>query len=82
VAVLHDGNLAATLYDAEMPGGTVRFAEFFTIDDGKIRSIPLMYDPALHLSRGGRLGHARNNRAMRVAIGSMARMGPDRRRLS
>jgi hypothetical protein len=34
---LDAGDTAATLYDAEMPGGTVRFAEFFHVEDGKIQ---------------------------------------------
>lgn len=51
---LHAGEYAATLYDAELPGGSVRFAEFFQVRDGRICSLRLMYDPAEFLSRGGR----------------------------
>lgn len=51
---VHAGDTAAALYDAEMPGGTVRFAEFFQIDDGKIRSLRLLYDAAEYRARGGR----------------------------
>ena len=47
-------NAAATLYDAEMPGGTVRFAEFFETADGKIQSLRLLYDAHEYQARGGR----------------------------
>jgi len=51
---LYAGDMAATLYDAEMPGGTVRFAEFFHIEDGKIQTLRLLYDAAEYRARGGR----------------------------
>lgn len=51
---LHSQDTVATLYDARMPGGTVRFAEFFRIEDGKIQSLRLLYDPAEYRARGGR----------------------------
>jgi ketosteroid isomerase-like protein len=51
---LHAEHMAAALYEAEMPGATVRFAEFFQIADGKIQSIELVYDPAEYRARGGR----------------------------
>jgi ketosteroid isomerase-like protein len=51
---LYGGDMAATLYDAEMPGGTVRFAEFFHVEDGKIQSLRLLYDPTEYRARGGR----------------------------
>ena len=57
IAMLHQicaEGIAATLYDAEMPGGIVRFAEFFQIDGGKIQTLRLMYDPAEYRARGGR----------------------------
>lgn len=38
------GAEAAALYDAELPGGTVRFAEFFEVGAGKIRSLRLLFD--------------------------------------
>ena len=34
----------AALYDAELPGGTVRFAEFFRVADGRIQALTLHYD--------------------------------------
>ena len=43
---------AVTLYDTEMPGGPVRFAEFFHAEGGRIRSLRLLYDA--HLYRAGR----------------------------
>ncbi|MGH9106703.1 MAG: nuclear transport factor 2 family protein [Acidimicrobiales bacterium] len=51
---LHESNEAAALYDAEMPGGTVRFAEFFAVADGKIGSLRLLYDATEYRARGGR----------------------------
>ena len=36
----------AALYDAELPGGTVRFAEFFEVADGRIQALRLHYDAA------------------------------------
>ena len=51
---LHAEGTAAALYEAEMPGGSVRFAEFFEIADSKIQSIELVYDPAEYRARGGR----------------------------
>lgn len=51
---LHTEDTAATLYDAEMPGGTVRFAEFFQIDDGKIQTLTLLYDATEYTAKGGR----------------------------
>ena len=45
---------AAALYDAEMPGGTVRFAEFFQVKDDRIQSLTLLFDPAEYTARGGR----------------------------
>jgi ketosteroid isomerase-like protein len=37
---------SAALYDAELPGGIVRFAEFFEVADGRIQTLRLHYDPA------------------------------------
>jgi hypothetical protein len=51
---LQSGDEAAVLYDAELPGGTVRFAEFFQLDAGRIRSLRLLYDAAEYRARGGR----------------------------
>jgi len=51
---LNAGNAAAALYDAEMPGGIVRFAEFFQTADGKIQSLRLLYDAHEYRARGGR----------------------------
>jgi hypothetical protein len=41
------------LYDARMPGGIVRFAEFFRFHDGKISALRIHYDPAEYVQRGG-----------------------------
>lgn len=43
---------AAVIYDAELPGGTVRFAEFFQIDE-VITAIRLLYDVNKYLAAGG-----------------------------
>lgn len=48
------GDLAAVLYDAEMPGGSMRFAEFFRVEAGRIASIKLLYDAAQYRALGGR----------------------------
>jgi hypothetical protein len=54
VAEVHDDRGSAVLYDAGLPGGTVRFAEFFTIADGRIAALHLHYDGPDYLSKGGR----------------------------
>jgi hypothetical protein len=45
---------AAVLYDADLPGGTLRFAEFFRFGGGQIASIKLLYDPGRYSAFGGR----------------------------
>lgn len=45
---------AAVLYDADLPGGTLRFAEFFRFAGGQIASITLLYDPGRYTAFGGR----------------------------
>lgn len=44
---VYSGNEAATLYDCELGAaeGTLRFAEFFRVQDGRIQEIRLLYDP-------------------------------------
>ena len=51
---VHDDAGSAVLYDAEMPGGTVRFAEFFTFGDGVINTLNVHYDGADYMAKGGR----------------------------
>jgi uncharacterized protein YndB with AHSA1/START domain len=48
------GNEAAVLYDAKLPGGVMRFAEFFVVEDARIRAIKLLYDAAQYRALGGR----------------------------
>ena len=48
------GDQAAVLYDAELPQGTMRFAEFFRVGEGRIQSIKLLYDAAQYRALGGR----------------------------
>ncbi|MET1051844.1 MAG: nuclear transport factor 2 family protein [Mycetocola sp.] len=45
---------AAVLYDAELPGGVIRFAEFFTLEDDRIRELTLLYNAEQYVARGGR----------------------------
>jgi len=51
---LESGDQAAVLYEAVLPGGAMRFAEFFRIENGRIASLQLMYDPAQYREFGGR----------------------------
>lgn len=50
----HDEAGSAVLYTATMPGGPVTFAEFFTIDEGRITSLHLHYNGPEYLEKGGR----------------------------
>jgi hypothetical protein len=45
---------AAVLYDADLPMGTMRFAEFLTVGAGRIQAIRLVYDAAQYRALGGR----------------------------
>lgn len=45
---------AAVLYDAELPGGTVRFSEFFELDGDRIRELRIQYNAAEYVANGGR----------------------------
>lgn len=51
---IDSGDQSATLYDANLPEGTMRFAEFFHIADGRIQSIKLLYDATQYRALGGR----------------------------
>lgn len=51
---VHDPLGSAVLYDAELPGGTVRFAEFFTFHGGKIATLNLHYDGQDYITKGGK----------------------------
>lgn len=51
---VHDPEGSAVLYDAELPGGMVRFAEFFTISNSVIETLDLHYDGSDYLESGGR----------------------------
>ena len=44
---------AAVLYDAELPGGTVRFSEFFELDGDRIRELRIQYNAAEYVANGG-----------------------------
>jgi hypothetical protein len=48
------GSQAAVLYDADLPEGTMRFAEFFDVGGGRIKAIKLLYDAAQYRALGGR----------------------------
>jgi hypothetical protein len=51
---LNSSSQAAVLYDADLPEGTMRFAEFFQVSEGRIQSIKLLYDAARYRALGGR----------------------------
>lgn len=51
---VHDDSGSAVLYDATMPGGVVRFAEFFALRDRVIQSLFLHYDGPDYIKKGGR----------------------------
>jgi hypothetical protein len=51
---VHDDHGSAVLYDARMPGGSVRFAEFFSYTDGVIGRLFLHYDGPDYINKGGR----------------------------
>lgn len=53
-AEVHDDRGSAVLYDAGLPGGTVRFAEFFTLAGGRIDTLHLHYDGPDYIRKGGR----------------------------
>lgn len=42
------------LYDADLPLGTMRFAEFLDVVDGRIQAIKLVYDASQYTVLGGR----------------------------
>ncbi|HEY7063186.1 MAG TPA: nuclear transport factor 2 family protein [Chloroflexota bacterium] len=48
VQQVYTGDEAAALYDCELgaAGGTLRFAEFIRVQNGKIQEIRLLYDPS------------------------------------
>lgn len=52
--LLVTGSSGAALYDAELAGGTLRFAEFFEFDDSVLTSLRLVFDPHEYRRRGGR----------------------------
>lgn len=54
VQEVHDDRRSAVLYDAGLPGGTVRFAEFFTVAQGRIDTLHLHYDGPDYIRKGGR----------------------------
>lgn len=45
---------AAVLYDADLPRGSLRFAEFVEVADGRIQSLRLLYDAGKYVELGGR----------------------------
>ncbi len=54
VQEVHDESGSAVLYDAVLPGGRVRLAEFFTVRNGVIDSLNLLYDGQDYIAKGGR----------------------------
>lgn len=53
VRQVHDENGSAILYDAALPKGVVRIAEFFTFRDGLIDTLNLHYDGQEYIAKGG-----------------------------
>ena len=51
---IDSGDESAVLYDADLPEGTMRFAEFFKVENGRIQSLKLLYDAAQYQALGGR----------------------------
>ena len=51
---VESGEEAAVIYDADLPDGSMRFAEFFQVAGGRIRAIRLLYDAAQYRALGGR----------------------------
>jgi len=51
---IDSGDESAVLYDADLPEGTMRFAEFFKVENGRIQSLKLLYDAAQYRALGGR----------------------------
>ena len=45
---------AAVLYDADVPGGAMRFGEFFEVAGGRITALRLLYDAGQYRALGGR----------------------------
>lgn len=54
VQEVHGDRGSAVLYDAGLPGGTVRFAEFFTVAQDRIATLHLHYDGPDYIKKGGR----------------------------
>ena len=52
--LLSSSGQAAACYDAELPGGTCRFTEFFEIDAGVITTLRLLFEPKGYPDAGGR----------------------------
>ena len=50
----YDGDVAASMYDAVLPDGVTRFAEFHRVTDGRIGSLRLVYDAETYIASGGR----------------------------
>ena len=50
---IHTDTEAAAVYDCDLPGGRVRFAEFFRIAEGRIQAITLLFDADRFQRLGG-----------------------------
>ncbi len=46
------GDLVAALVDFQSPAGVIPYAQWFTIRDGKIAQLEVIYDPRPFLQRG------------------------------
>jgi ketosteroid isomerase-like protein len=52
--LVESGDAGAALYDANLPEGSMRIAEFFEVKDGRIQAIKLVYDATQYRALGGR----------------------------
>jgi hypothetical protein len=50
---IHGDGEASALYDCDLPGGRVRFAEFFRVTGDRIQAIRLLYDAGEFRRCGG-----------------------------
>jgi len=51
---VRQGDQAAFLYDCDLGAGTLRFAEFIRVGDGKIEAVKLLYDADRYRALGAR----------------------------
>jgi len=50
--IVGEGDVVAALIDFQGPGGTMQYAQWFTMRDGKIARLEVIYDPRPFLEMG------------------------------